>query len=75
VIDLIGNLKMYLFAAAAGIAALGIYTLRVVAMTKQREAAKDKARRLAAIKEAREVHEEVEDSSDAELLDGITRRR
>jgi hypothetical protein len=72
---ILGKLKMYLFAAAAGIAALGIYTLRVVAMTKQREAAKDKARRLAAIKAKREIDDDVENSDDDDLIAGILRKR
>lgn len=71
----LAKLKMYLLAALAGIAGIGLYTLRVVTMTKAREKAKDNERRLRAIRDKGKIEDEVDNSDDADLLAGITRRK
>lgn len=69
-----GKLKLYAIAGLAGIAALGLYTLRIVTLTKARERAKDNERRLKSIRDKGKIEDEVDSSDDDDLIAGIVRK-
>jgi len=71
---LFGKLKLYALAALAGIAAIGLYTLRIVTMTKSNVKAEDNERRLTAIHDKKEIEEDVKDNDDDALINGILRK-